>query len=584
MKTAKKHSLIWWLEAAAGIFLSFFAVLLAVFGHASMKNLMGQEIAGRSEILKLNVSHVNRNLASLEKSLYQVYDHSEEIVRLETGGDPTRMFMARQELTGSLSKILGQSESLQFLFFYAPQSEERTFIRVTPGNGTVLLDDALEKKIREYVDIRQKNERAAGRGYMLVREDGQGFLIRFFRVRNSVIGMCISGDAVLAPLEELTAGGDCLAFICDLDGSVICGPEGFPGRIDLSKNEDFVTLKGERYLQLGCRSEDEDFCIGTWTRPAALYRQMRVIRRLIFAFIAVFVSFMAALTILAQRVLYRPIQQMDTAMAVVAEGAWDYVVETGSAVTEYDNMLRRFNEMVSEIKNLKIDNYEKELDVQRSYLQYLQMQVNPHFYLNALNIIYSMAQVKNYALIQEMTMSLVEYSRYMFRSPKSLVTVQQEMEHVESYMKIQKLRFPERIDFRAEISSEVEDALIPPFVIQNFVENSIKYAVDFEQHSVCAIKGTLIESRGELFVLIEVRDNGRGYREEILELLQSGDWEDGSGRYVGIRNVRKRLQLVFGEKARLILKNEDGAVALILIPLRWREDEEEGDGEEKDRL
>lgn len=255
------------------------------------------------------------------------------------------------------------------------------------------------------------------------------------------------------------------------------------------------------------------------------------------------------------------------------DGEWDYVVKGDSVVLEYSNMLQNFNEMVSEIKNLKIENYEKELDFQKAYLQYLQMQVNPHFYLNALNIIYSMAQVENYQMIQEMAMSLVEYSRYMFRSPKSLVTVQQEMEHVENYMKIQKLRFPERIQFQSDISSEIEDALIPPFIIQSFVENSIKYAINFEQNNICSIKGRLIESHEKLYVLIEVRDNGKGYQEEILELLKGDGKAEDSQKHVGIRNVRQRLALVFGDEARLILKNEEGAVAMVLIPLRWQEEE-----------
>ncbi|MDE7187507.1 MAG: hypothetical protein K2O13_08390, partial [Lachnospiraceae bacterium] len=104
----------------------------------------------------------------------------------------------------------------------------------------------------------------------------------------------------------------------------------------------------------------------------------------------------------------------------------------------------------------------------------------------------------------------------------------------------------------------------------------IKYAVDFEQHNVCAVKGTLIESHGELYVLIEVRDNGKGYQEEILACLQEENTADSSGKYVGIRNVRQRLALVFGDEAKLILKNEDGAVALLSIPLRWQEDETDG--------
>lgn len=577
MKTGKRHKLIWWLELSAGIFLCFFSVFLVSFGCASTRNLMRQEIANRSEILKLNVEYVNQSLESLESYLYDVYNDSEEIVRLETGGTATETFMAKQNMVSSLSRILGRSDSLQFLFFYVPQNEEKTFIRVTPGNGKVLLDDALERKIKEYISIRLESGRVSGRGYMLVREDGEGFLIRFYKVRSSYIGMCISGDTVLKPLEELTADGSCLAFICDLDGSVISAPGEFQGKIDLNKSGSFVRIDRGKYLQLTYLSAAGDFYIGTWTRSIALTNQMQVIRSLIFAFIGVFLLFMVIFTVTVQRALYRPIQQMDTAMEKVGDGEWDYVVKSSSVVAEYDSMLRNFNEMVSEIKNLKIDNYEKKLDIQRSYLQYLQMQVNPHFYLNALNIIYSLAQVKNYGMIQEMTMSLVEYSRYMFRSPKSLVTVQQEMEHVENYMKIQRLRFPERIEFLADISSEVEDALIPPFVIQSFVENSIKYAIDFEQHNLCSIRGTVIESHEELFVMIEVRDNGKGYQEEVLELLQSEDWADGSGKYVGIRNVRQRLRLVFGEKAKLILKNEEGAVAIIMIPLLWQEDEADGE-------
>ena len=240
MKTGKRHKLIWWLELSAGIFLCFFSVFLVSFGCASTRNLMRQEIANRSEILKLNVEYVNQSLESLESYLYDVYNDSEEIVRLETGGTATETFMAKQNMVSSLSRILGRSDSLQFLFFYVPQNEEKTFIRVTPGNGKVLLDDALERKIKEYISIRLESGRASGRGYMLVREDGEGFLIRFYKVRSSYIGMCISGDTVLKPLEELTADGSCLAFICDLDGSVISAPGEFQGKIDLNKSGSFV--------------------------------------------------------------------------------------------------------------------------------------------------------------------------------------------------------------------------------------------------------------------------------------------------------------------------------------------------------
>lgn len=576
MKLSKKRKLIWWLNTVIGLCLCFFSVLLILFGTLSIRNLMRQEIGNRNAVLKLNVDHVNRSLESIESYLYQFFNNSEDMVRLETGGSETEMFMAKQKITDSLVKILGWNESLQFLFYYVPGSQDRTLIRVTAGRGLVLRDDLLERQVKEYIDSWLEEGKPPGKGYLLLREEDEGYLVRFYKVRNSYIGMCMNADMVLKPLEELTAKGDCLAFICDLDGNVISSTEDLQNPVDLSVNGSFVKREGERYLQLSYLSAEGDFYVGTWTRSVSLIRQMREIRTLIIVFIVGFLLFVGLFSVTVQRALYRPVQAIDAAMKKVGDGEWDLVVKSDSIVLEYDNMLHNFNEMVSEIRNLKIENYEKELDIQRSYLQYLQMQVNPHFYLNALNIIYSLAQVGKYTLIQEMTMSLVEYSRYMFRSPKSLVTVQQEMEHVENYMKIQQMRFPDRIEFQADISSEVEEALIPPFVIQSFVENSIKYAVDFEQHNICAVKGTLIESHGELYVLIEVRDNGKGYQEEILAYLREESTADSSGKYVGIRNVRQRLALVFGDEAKLILKNEDGAVALISIPLRWQEDGSDG--------
>lgn len=572
----KKHKLIYWLNMTLGILLCSFSLFLISFSISSIRNLMGQEIENRNAMLKLNVDNVNHLLKSLEKYLYQFFDNSEGVVRLETGGTETELFMAKQEIVNSLAKISGWNESLQFLFYYVPRSIDKTFIRVSASQGMPLKNDALEAKVKEYIEKELENGQKLGKGYLLAKEGGEGYLIRFYKIRNSYIGMCLNGDTVLAPLEELTADGSCLAFICDLNGNVISATEDFKEYIDITQSDSFVKKDGEKYLQLSYLSAEGDFYIGTWTKSISLMRQIREIQILIFACIAGFLLFLFVFVTAMQRALFRPIQEMDTGMKKVGDGEWDYTVKSSSFVLEYDNMIHNFNEMVSEIKNLKIKNYEKELDIQKTYLQYLQLQVNPHFYLNALNIIYSLAQVKDYAMIQEMTMSLVEYSRYMFRSPKSLVTVQQEMEHVENYMKIQQLRFPDRIKFTADISSEAEEAMIPPFIIQTFVENSIKYAVNLEQHNLFSVKGRVIECHGELYVLIEVRDNGEGYQEEVLRLLESKDWEEDTGKNVGIRNVRQRLKLVFGDKAKLILKNEEGAVTLLFIPLCLQEDEADG--------
>ena len=100
--------------------------------------------------------------------------------------------------------------------------------------------------------------------------------------------MCLNGNTVLKPLEELTSGGDCLAFICDLDGKEI---------------------GEEQYLQLSCLSAARDFYIGTWTKSVSLTDQIKGIRRLLLAFCGGFLVLMTALAVALQRVLYRPIRR-----------------------------------------------------------------------------------------------------------------------------------------------------------------------------------------------------------------------------------------------------------------------------------
>lgn len=573
-RKTKKRSLLSWLKLILTVLILCFSIFLLVFITKSRENLLDQEISYRKDILKLNVDNVNSSLEALESYLYQNFTSSEEIVRLETGGTETQEFMAAQELSRTLQKIVGWNKSLKFLFLYVPVNEEKTFIRVAAKSGELLKKESLELQIREYIDEKLEQGKYPGKGYLLTETEDTGYLIRFYKIRNSYVGLCVSGDSVLQPLEELANQDECYAFLCDLDGNVISATDDFRDYIDFGESDGFaVSDDGERYLQLSYLSRAEDFYIGTWTRAETLERQIQESLQLFILFVIVAAALMICMIFLAQRFLYRPITKIEKAMKQVRKGEWDLAVHEDGRILEYDNMIRNFNQMVSEIKDLKIKNYEKELSAQRTYLQYLQLQVNPHFYLNALNIIYSLAQVGNCPLIQEMTLSLVDYSRYMFREPGSLVTVQQEMEHVENYMKIQRMRFPDRIDFRPSMSSEIDEALIPPFIIQSFVENSIKYAVNFEQKNILIIHGNINEIQGELYVQIEIRDNGTGYSQEVLELINTRDEPSGQGvNRVGIRNVKQRLKLVFGDRAKLLLENDDGAVTRILIPLMWKED------------
>ena len=218
---------------------------------------------------------------------------------------------------------------------------------------------------------------------------------------------------------------------------------------------------------------------------------------------------------------------------------------------EFRMVNHTFNGMMEQIQELRIHVYEEQLNKQKAELQHLQLQINPHFFMNSLNIIYNLALVKNYALIQEMAISLVQYFRYMFRSNLTFLPLKDELQHIRNYIRIQELRFPDQLAFETSAPEFLLSARIPPLVIQTFVENSIKHAVSSEGPVAIAVRVDLDDNREAPMIVIEVRDWGSGFTEEVLREIRAGNRivDAQGGEHIGIWNVRRRLGLLYGDRS-----------------------------------
>ena len=149
------------------------------------------------------------------------------------------------------------------------------------------------------------------------------------------------------------------------------------------------------------------------------------------------------------QMILRPMQVLTGAMEKVQDGNLSVTIDLPDSAEEFQNVSQTFNTMVSEIRHLKIDNYEQKIFNQQLELEKLQQQVKPHFYLNCLNIIYNLAEGAEYELIQELCMAQAKYFRYMLKSSFSTVSLEDEIAHIKNYLHIQQLRYPGRffIDF-----------------------------------------------------------------------------------------------------------------------------------------
>jgi two-component system sensor histidine kinase YesM len=226
---------------------------------------------------------------------------------------------------------------------------------------------------------------------------------------------------------------------------------------------------------------------------------------------------------------------------------------------------------MTEIETLRVNVYEEQLNKQKEELQRLQLQVNPHFFLNSLNIVYNLAKVKNHELTMELTRSLVHYFRYMFRSNTTFVPLKNELEHTRNYLRIQTLRFPEKLTWTLEVPDYLTDTPIPPLVIQSFVENSIKHAVTMDRPVHISVRIDFLDEESGSWLKIGIQDTGCGFGKEVLRELQAGrSVENEQGEHTGIWNVQRRLKLLYGDSVSVHFANDPdsgGASVFLILPI-----------------
>ena len=200
-------------------------------------------------------------------------------------------------------------------------------------------------------------------------------------------------------------------------------------------------------------------------------------------------------------------------------------------------------------------------------LKMLRYQLNPHFLFNTLNAISTLVLDKENDLANTMLTRLSHFLRYSLdNDPMQKVSLSQEIEAVQLYLDIEKVRFDERLQLQFEIEETAKPALIPSLLLQPLAENAIKYAI------AQSIKGGTIRFAARVFageLLLEVSDDGPG-----LEPVSGNGASNGNGRAeprrgVGLANTRDRLQELYGsnQSFRLAKTEPHGLTIHIRIPL-----------------
>ena len=295
-----------------------------------------------------------------------------------------------------------------------------------------------------------------------------------------------------------------------------------------------------------------------------------VIATAVGAFVLTFV-----ISVLFGRRITQPIQTLYKHVNRIKRGDFSERVEIKRA-DEIGLIASNFNAMQEELRNLIENKYVNQIKLRDVELAMLYSQINPHFLYNTLDIIRAMADYHRAPQIGEIAHALADMFRYNTRNRDEIVTLQEELDQIEAYMKIQSIRFDDKIAYEADVDESLYNYPVLKMTLQPLVENAVFHGLERKRG-----KGTIrvAAKKEEGRFVLAVSDDGVGMSEQRLgdlrtKLRMSLHSEESSSVAeggIGVRNVYARYAIQFGERLGFEVESRKGAGTRITLSLPFDE-------------
>lgn len=393
--------------------------------------------------------------------------------------------------------------------------------------------------------------------------------------RQGLFFIDLNYDTISDLCEKSAMGEHGYVFILDAEGNVIYHPKQQLLYTGLIKEEtERVISCGEDYFI----TDGRDGCLYTmsvsdktgWTVVGVSYlNEMMETRRWI-----TWTFFLTAVVLVSVAVLFSgfladritlPILKLRESMREVENGNFEKASVVVTEKNEIGSLGNSFNLMTRKIQELMSQNVEEQKEKRKIELRALQSQINPHFLYNTLDSIIWMAENGENEEVVKMTAALATMMRQSFNNKAEIVSLEAEMEHVESYLMIQKMRYMDKLNFSVSLEEGIRECPIVKLVLQPLVENAIYHGIRYKNGSGTVL---VIAKREGEEIHITVEDDGVGMSEEELQHIFDEHKVNYNSNGVGVYNVERRLKLYYGNAYGLFYESarNRGTRVLMKIP------------------
>jgi two-component system sensor histidine kinase YesM len=276
------------------------------------------------------------------------------------------------------------------------------------------------------------------------------------------------------------------------------------------------------------------------------------------------------LSIILSRSITRPISYLSSRMAS-REG--NNAITDSSFLRRTDEvgvLYNEYNSLLEELDRSVKSEYQNKLIAMDSQMKSLEAQINSHFLYNTLESINSIAAIEGVDTIATMSLALGNMFRYSIKTKSELVTIQDELKHVQDYISIQQIRFDNRFSLAVEIPDEMQELLVLKLILQPLVENALLHGLaERQMNGQITIRG---RTNGK-HILLEVKDNGIGIEERTLKEIHAALQQEPkftelgqrNTQRIGLKNIHSRIELYYGRGYGLSVESQKGVGTCISI-------------------
>lgn len=516
------------------LFLIPIYLLLLISAGAYMRSLEKQATSNAQSLLDLNLSDLDAEIKRIDRYFYDLQENDVNYQYLPRWSGSDRDWIAVYNVNRELYRQIKLSSYSCSYFLYLEAEDYLLFLnQALASSETQKLQEGLKASCSLSENTR----------WSIQEINGSPYLFHTIGYYDVYLGALIDLQPIMDTLKDQI---------------------GFPSTtitiqtINPKKTKENTSVSAEiyntrKYLHIQLDRNE-------------LRRNMPYVSRVILVLGCILIILLPAILIFTFiQMLVRPLKKLEDGIRRFGLGDADYRIPPIKASEEFVQLNRSFNTMADEIQTLKIKSYEEQLEQERMLLQNLLLQIRPHFLLNFLNQIFSMAELEDYDGIKKNSLYLSNFFRYLFRSER-IATFKSELELVDDYLDLMNERFLDCFYVERNIDPTLLKYRIPPLIVQNFVENIFKYAVS--EGSFIRI-GLSLQREGD-YVVMTISDDGPGMDEKTLQLIRDAKpVKKADGTHIGIFNSSYRLKKLCGEDCILDIQSvfTEGTTVKIMLPI-----------------